>query len=91
MYNEGMKPRRPQTVDFSELRGNCSRMLDLVEGGCALKVRRHGRPIAWIVPWDASDRMPGTAPQPVRRPFPRWRQSGASLSQAILEERDTER
>lgn len=69
------------TVTFSELRNNARKYFDAVEEGQTIEVCRHGKPVAIISP-----ARPGN--------LSRWRRSkpleiaGASLSKAILEERE---
>jgi len=71
-----------KTLTFTEFRRNASRILDLVEKGESIRVLRHGRAIAKIVPAD------------LREPGPAWKRPGlhlvtpgASLARAVLEER----
>ena len=69
-------------VTFSELRRNPSKILDLVEKGESIRVLRHGRAIAKIVPAELRQTKPAW-----KRPGLRFVASGASLSRAVLEER----
>lgn len=74
------------TLSLSEFRAHASEMLDLVEKGDSVRILRHGKPIADLVP--VKDE------QPVR--LPSWKQPfepvqlppDALLSQAVLDERD---
>ncbi|NGN69306.1 type II toxin-antitoxin system Phd/YefM family antitoxin [Streptomyces sp. A7024] len=65
-------------------------------------VTNHGRPVAWLVPMDAGERRraeliaagrlrPATVPEALRRrrPLPS-RPDGASLSEALVEMRESE-
>ena len=74
-----------QTVALSEFRANASAMIDLVEQGETVRILRHGKLVAQLVP------VPAEGDQPVpswKRPFEPVRlAAGASLSQAVLEER----
>lgn len=75
------------TVPLSEFRANAAAMLDLVEQGETVRILRHGKPVADLVP-------PRDEPAAVRQPS--WKQPfdpvqlppGVSLSQAVLDERD---
>jgi prevent-host-death family protein len=68
---------------FSELRNHAKLYFDSVESGESVRVLRNGRPIADIVP--------------IRQELPSWKRrkaqplvlSGVSLSQILLEERET--
>jgi prevent-host-death family protein len=71
-----------RTVTFSEFRKNASRVLDLVERGESIRVLRHGKAIAKIVPAGVREAEPAW-----KRPGLRLVGSGASLSRAVLEER----
>jgi prevent-host-death family protein len=71
-----------KTVTFTEFRKNASGVLDLVEKGETIRLLRHGRPIAKIVPADSQETKPAW-----RRPGLRLVAAGASLSRAVLEER----
>ena len=76
----------PITVPLSEFRAHTSAMIDLVEKGETVRILRHGKPVAELVP---------VKPQ-VEQKVPRWKQpfepvvlsSGVSLSQAVLDERN---
>jgi prevent-host-death family protein len=81
MYNILMK-----TVTFTEFRKNASRIMDLVEKGETVRVLRHGRAIARIVPAAA-----GTARPSWKRSGLRLVVAGGSLSKAVLEERESSR
>jgi prevent-host-death family protein len=77
------------TLPLSEFRANASAMLDLVERGETVRIMRHGRPVADLVPVrtqqpELVDRLPSW-----KRPFdPVKLPDGVSLSQAVLDERD---
>ncbi len=70
---------------FSELRNHAKQYFDIVESGETVRVVRNGRPIADIVP--------------IATDLPSWKRrvaqplvlDGVSLSQVILEERETYR
>jgi prevent-host-death family protein len=75
------------TVPLSEFRANTSAMIDLVEQGETVRISRHGKPVAELVPLRAAEdtvRVPSW-----KRPFePVILPAGASLSQAVLDERN---
>jgi prevent-host-death family protein len=71
-----------KTLNFTEFRKNASAVLDLVEKGETIRVLRHGRAIAKILPAE------------LQEPKPAWKQpglrlviDGTSLSKAVVEER----
>jgi len=71
-----------KTLTFTEFRKNASQILNLVEKGESIRVLRHGKAIAKIVPVDLRE------PQPAwKRPGLRLVTAGVSLSRAVLEER----
>ena len=73
-----------KTVTFTEFRKNASGLFTEVEKGEIVVVLRHGKPVAEILPFDAdNDDEPSW-----KKPGPRLSVRGASLSQAILEERN---
>lgn len=72
------------TVTFTEFRKQASLLFNDVEKGKSFVIMRHGKPIAEILPYRAE-----------KPPLPAWKRpglhleiSGASLSQAIIAERD---
>ncbi len=74
-----------QTVALSEFRANASAMIDLVEKGETVRILRHGKPVADLVPARADDVQPLPS---WKRPFdPVHLAAGVSLSQAVLDER----
>jgi prevent-host-death family protein len=72
-----------KTVTFTEFRKHASAVLDLVEKGESIRVLRHGKAIAKVVP-AAGER--GRKPA-WKRPGLRLVKAGVSLSRAVLEER----
>lgn len=73
-----------KTVTFTEFRNQASGLLTLVEQGQSFVIIRHGHPIAEIIPYQTP-----TQSQPAwKRPGIRLQRSGASLSTAILAERE---
>jgi prevent-host-death family protein len=75
-----------KTVTFSEFRKNASEVLDLVEKGETIRVLRHGKGIAKIVPAKSREVEPAW-----KRPALRLVVAGASLSRAVLQERRASR
>lgn len=75
-----------RTLPLSEFRANASSMLDLVQQGQTVRILRHGKPVADLVPIRDTEwtHLPSwkQAFTPVRLP------PGASLSQAVLDEYD---
>lgn len=75
-----------RSVSFTEFRRKASEVLNLVEQGETVRLLRHGKPVAKIVPVAARETAPSW-----KRPGLRLIASGASLSKAILEERRSAR
>lgn len=71
-----------KTVTFTEFRKNASEVLDLVEKGESIRVLRHGKAIAKIVPTELGEAKPAW-----KRPGLRLVGPGESLARAVLEER----
>jgi prevent-host-death family protein len=55
-----------KTITFTEFRKNASKVLDIVEKGETIRVLRHGKAIAKIVPAEGRDAEPAW-----KRPGPR--------------------
>ena len=76
-------------LPLSEFRANASAMLDLVEQGEIVRIMRHGKPIADLVPVKAPELAAPDSLPSWKRPFdPVKLPPGVSLSQAVLDERD---
>jgi prevent-host-death family protein len=75
-----------KVVSFTEFRKNASEVLNLVEKGAIIRVTRHGKTIAKIVPEGSHE--PELA---WKRAGLRLATKGASLSKAILDERRSSR
>ena len=71
-----------KTVTFTEFRKHASEVLDLVEKGESIQVRRHGKAVARVIPAGMEERKPSW-----KRPGLRLAARGVSLSRAVLEER----
>ena len=70
------------TLLFTEFRKKASEILSLVENGETVRVLRHGKVVAKIIPADTDKKTPSW-----KRPGMRLVKPGASLSKAILEKR----
>lgn len=71
-----------KTVSFTQFRNHASEILDLVEKGETIRILRHGKAIAKIVPAESRAAKPAW-----KRPRLRLVAAGVSLSRAVLEER----
>lgn len=74
---------RMKQVSFSEFRRNAASLLDAVEKGETIRVLRHGKPIAEVVPVPA----PGAATLSWKKPGLALDIPGVSLSREIIRER----
>jgi prevent-host-death family protein len=75
-----------RTVTFTAFRKNASQVLDLVEEGETIRILRHGKAIAKIVPAELREAKPAWKRRGLRLVV-----TGASLSRAVLEERRSSR
>lgn len=75
-----------KSVTCTEFRKKASGVLDRVEKGESIRILRHGKAIAQIVPAELRAREPAW-----KRPGVRLVTAGASLSRAVLEERRSSR
>ena len=71
-----------KSLSFTEFRKRASEILSLVEKGETIRVIRHGKAVAKIVPAETEDITPAWKRRGLRLVRP-----GASLSKAVLEER----
>ena len=74
------------TLPLSEFRANAASTLDLVQQGQTVRIMRHGKPVADLVPVreNAADRLPSW-----KQPFaPVQLPAGASLSRAVRDDGD---
>ena len=78
-------------LPLSEFRANASAMLDLVEQGETVRIMRHGKPVADLVP--VQDPAPARVPSWKRTimPLEYVRPDGKTLAQLIIEERESAR
>jgi prevent-host-death family protein len=79
------------TLALSEFRASASAMIDLVEKGETVRILRHGKPVAELVPVkpDAPAKVPSWK-RPIV-PLDYARADGKTVSQLIIEERDNAR
>lgn len=78
-----------QTVALSEFRANASAMIDLVEAGETVRILRHGKLVAEVVPCKTA--MPAKTPHwklPIE-PLNIVRPDGKTGAQLIIEERES--
>lgn len=80
-----------QTLPLSEFRANASAMLDRVERGETVRILRHGKPVADLVPVQPLD--PQALPHWKKPITPRKviRPDGKTIAQLIIEEREQAR
>jgi len=76
------KATHMKSLSFTEFRKRASEILTLVEKGETVRVVRHGKTVAQIIPAETEEKTPSW-----KRPGLRLVRPGASLSKAILEER----
>ena len=79
------------TVSLSEFRANASAMLDRVEQGQTVRILRHGKPVAELVPAQvgADEKIPSWK-RPIE-PLDYQRADGKTLAQLIIEDRESAR
>jgi prevent-host-death family protein len=83
-----------QMVQFTEFRNNASKYLDLVEQrGETVQILRSGKPVAQLVPTSGltsneARRIPSWK-NPTWKPLPMLNPGGPSVSDILLEDRDT--
>ena len=77
------------TLSLSEFRAHASEMLDLVERGESVRILRHGKPVAELVPIraDATAELPRWK-RPIKNPLRIQRADGKTGAQLIIEERE---
>ncbi len=73
-------------MPLSEFRANASSVLDQVQQGQAVRILRHGKPVADLVP--VRDADTGRLPNWKRAFAPVQLPPGVSLSQAVSEQHD---
>jgi len=72
-----------KTTTFTELRQHAEKYIDAVQQGETVRIIRHGKPVADLVPPGGQKRVPFW-----KRPHVPLRIPGVSLSKAVLEERE---
>ncbi len=79
------------TISLSEFRANASAMIDRVEQGETVRILRHGKPVAELVPAKACEpeKLPSWK-RPIQ-PLEYQRADGKTLAQLIIEERESAR
>jgi prevent-host-death family protein len=70
-------------VSFTEFRKNAASYFNSVEKGETIRISRHGKPVAEIIPVAAEERIPAW-----KRPGLRLNVKGVSLSREIIRERE---
>ena len=75
-------------VPLSEFRANASAMLDLVEQGETVRILRHGKPVAELVPVSANEVAKVPSWKRLIEPLNIVRPDGKSGAQLIVEERE---
>jgi prevent-host-death family protein len=73
---------RMKTVTFTEFRQNAATYFDTVEKGETIRILRHGRPVAEVIPAPLEENTISW-----KQPGLRLSIKGASLSREILQER----
>jgi len=71
-----------KSLSFTKFRNRASEILTLVEKGETVRILRHGKTMAKIIPAEAEEKTPSW-----RRPGLRLVSPGASLSNSILKEK----
>lgn len=77
-------------LSLSEFRANAAATLDLVERGESVRILRHGKPVAELVPVRPDAPVPPPRwKQPIAQPLRIERADGKSGAQLIIEERES--
>ena len=76
------------TVPLSEFRANASAMLDLVEKGETVRILRHGKPVAELVPLQPGPPAKTPSWKRLITPLHIVRPDGKTGAQLIIEERE---
>lgn len=77
-----------RTVPLSEFRANASAMIDLVEQGETVRILRHGKPVAELVPARPDELAKLPSWKRLITPLNIVRPDGKSGAQLIIEERE---
>jgi len=88
MYKIHFLYKTMHTLPLSEFRANVSAMLDLVEQGQTVRILRHGKPVAELVPVkaEAGDALPAWKREIA--PACALRADGKTAAQLLLEDRE---
>jgi prevent-host-death family protein len=78
------------TISLSEFRANASAMIDRVAQGETVRILRHGKPVAELVPAAAAPEKLPSWKRPIK-PLEYQRADGKTLAQLIIEERESAR
>ena len=76
------------TIPLSEFRANASAMIDLVEKGETVRILRHGKPVAELVPARHDDTVKIPSWKRPITPLQYLKQPAKSGAQMIIEERE---
>lgn len=76
------------TLSLSEFRAHASEMLDLVEQGESVRILRHGKAVAELVPVKVQEAALPRWKHPVQNPLRIVRPDGKTGAQLIVEERE---
>ncbi|MDO9403699.1 MAG: type II toxin-antitoxin system prevent-host-death family antitoxin [Polaromonas sp.] len=76
------------TVPLSEFRANTAAMIDLVERGETVRILRHGKPVAQLVPVVAEEEAKVPSWKRPIEPLKMVRPDGKTGAQLIIEERE---
>ncbi len=75
------------TIALSEFRANASAMIDLVEQGDTVRILRHGKPVAELVPLSANRQAKVPSWKRPIEPLHIVRPDGKTGAQLIIDER----
>ena len=78
----------PYNVPLSEFRANASAMIDLVEKGETVRILRHGKPVAELVPVRVQEAQNVPRWKVLIEPLHIVRPDGKTGAQLIIEERE---
>ncbi len=76
------------TIPLSEFRANASAMIDLVERGETVRILRHGKPVAELVPLKPEEPLKTPSWKRAIKPLNIVRPDGKTGAQLIIEERE---
>jgi len=79
------------TVSVSEFRAHAAEMLARVQQGDTVRILRHGKPVAELVPPTPRAACAPRWKQPLEHPLEYSRPDGKTMAQLIIEEREQAR